>query len=120
MALDRYTYNGYKLPFYRDIVCVKRYGNHPNDLSTWSKMCEDEYVKISRDIAEHVANNPKSFNSYLDICHSCSVFTSIARLEDEDDYNLTAFEAEFFLWAIAKACLSMSAPDVRIIRERLV
>ena len=120
MALDRYTYNGYKLPFYRDIVCAKRYGKRPDDLRAWSKMCEDEYLKISHDIAEHVANNPKSFNSYLDICHSCSVFTSIAPLGGEDDYSLTAFEAEFFLWAIAKGCLDKPASFVRSIRERLV
>jgi hypothetical protein len=108
MALDRFTYNGYRLPFYRDVVYPKRHGCSAGNLSAWSKLSEPEYSNIISEIVSHVTNNPKTYNEYLTICADLPLFINIPRFSKEDDYELTPFEAEFFLWAIAKKCMDKS------------
>lgn len=101
-AIDRYTYNGYRLPFYRDVVYKEVHGRAPRNLTAWSKLTKAEYIEIVSDIVTYTANNPKTFNTYLDICANLQMFTQLQRLSEDEDYVLTPFEAEFFLWAIAK------------------
>ena len=102
MALDRYTYNGYRLPFYRDVVYASMHGRSDEKLTAWSQLTESEYHRVAKDIADYISSHPKTYNEYLKICHSLSVFVSVPLLCE--DYALTPFEAEFFLWAIAKRC----------------
>ena len=102
MALDRYTYNGYRLPFYRDVVYTSIYGRPSDNLTAWSQLNEAEYKKVNKDIVSYVSAKNKTYNQYLSICHSLSVFIGVAHLKK--DYVLTPFEAEFFLWAISKRC----------------
>lgn len=111
MAIDRYTYNGYRLPFYRNIVYRAIYGKSAPKLTSWSKLTNDdendyEYDSIISDIVKYISNNPKTYNEYLNICSIFPISTSISPLATEDNYELTPFEAEFFIWAIAKACAS--------------
>ena len=111
MAIDRYTYNGYRLPFYRNIVYRAIHGESAPELTSWSKLTNDdendyEYDSIISDIVKYISDHPKTYNEYLNICSIFPIFTSISPLATEDDYELTPFEAEFFIWAIAKACAS--------------
>ena len=108
MALDRFTYNGYRLPFYRDVVYPVVHGCSAGNLSAWSKLRESEYTNIISEIVNYVANNPKTYNEYLVICADFPIFTNIPKLSQKTDYALTPFEAEFFLWAIAKQCMDKS------------
>ena len=102
MALDRYTYNGYRLPFYCNVVYPSIYGHSPKELAAWSKLEKTEYKKVIDDIVNYISKNQKTYNEYLTICHSLSVFTRVPLLKEDD--VLTPFESEFFLWAIAKRC----------------
>ena len=102
MAIDRYTYNGYRLPFYRNVAYPSIYGHSPKNLTAWSQLSKSEYLNIKNDIVKYISANPKTYNEYLRICHLLSVFTQVPFLDK--DYVLTPFEAEFFIWTIAKCC----------------
>ena len=106
-TLDRYTYNGYRIPFYRDVVYSAIHCQPTNGLTAWSQLAKSEYKNITADIVSYVSQNPKTYNQYLSVCYSLSVFTSVPSLAE--DYALTPFEAEFFLWAIAKRCQEKDA-----------
>lgn len=104
MAIDRYTYNGYRLPFYKNIVYKSKANKYNGPLKAWSnleKSSDPGYKEISSDIIKYITENPKTFNDYLEIGHRIGLFDTISRLEE--DYVLTPFEAEFFIWAICKA-----------------
>lgn len=102
MALDRYLYNGYRLPFYRDIVYTAIHREDPDELEVWSRLTKPVYQDIHTDIVSYMSGNPKTYNKYLSVAHTLSIFKNIPPLEE--DMVLTPFEAEFFLWAIAKRC----------------
>ena len=110
MALDRYTYNGYRLPFYSKVVYRALHGRFGNGLTAWSKLPKTDYVStndtcgIIDQIRNYVAAHPKTYNEYLDVCAQFPILTTIPKLSTEEDYVLTPFEAEFFLWPIAKEC----------------
>ena len=98
MALDGFAYaGGYRLSYYRDVVCPAISRDNSN-LKAWSKLSQTEYQTIVNDIASYVATHPKTYNTYLRYCHSLGLFTSAKPLKN--DYVLTIFEAEFFLWTI--------------------
>ena len=106
MALDGFTYaGGYRLCYYRDVVCEERRTNQ--HLTSWSKLTESEYDEIANKLATHVAKRPKTYNTYLRFCHSLGLFTRVELLKN--DYVLTIFEAEFFIWTIAKNMQSEDA-----------
>lgn len=114
LTLDRYTYNGYCLPFYQDVVYPAMHGCPAGELNPWTKLSKEEYLGgridgkeypgIIKDIVAYVTAHPKTYNDYLAICQdkNLDLFKGVDPLEE--DYELTPFEAEFFLWAIAKAC----------------
>ena len=108
MALDRFTYNGYRLPFYRDVVYPRIHGGPANGLTTWSTLGPKEYTDVTRDILLYINSHPKTYNYYLDIiCQKeLHILSSISHLSV--NYVLTPFEAEFFLWIIAKKCRDKS------------
>lgn len=109
LPLDRYTYNGYRIPFYREVVYNAKYGKDEKKFTAWSQLTKAEYLSINTDISSYIAKNPKTYNYYLEICHSLSLFLNISPLAE--DYVLTPFEAEFFLWAIAKRCMKKNEDD---------
>lgn len=109
MALDGYTYNGYRLPFYVKVVHKSIYNIPVGPLTAWSKLTRSEYKAVTADITTYVNTNPKTYNEYLDICAQFPVLTNIPRLSPKDDYVLTPFEAEFFIWIIAKKCYEKNA-----------
>lgn len=111
LALDRYTYNGYRLPFYRNVVYVSINGRRAPELESWSQIATySDYKGISDDIISYVNSHPKTYNDYIDIYNRFYHLSEASKLSTEDDYALTPFEAEFFIWAIAKAC-TKTAPD---------
>ena len=105
VALDRFTYNGYRLPFYRDVVYPSVHNCSPDLLTPWSQMTDIEYTSAQSEIISYIRSTPKTYNDYLDICHThLGVLSRISPLSKPKDYVLTPFEAEFFIWTIAKAC----------------
>lgn len=105
MALDRFTYNGYRLPFYRDIVYPAVHRCSGIMLGPWSRMTDANYTAAQSEITSYVSSNPKTYNDYLNICHNhLGILGHIAPLSESNNYVLTPFEAEFFIWAIAKKC----------------
>lgn len=107
MALDGYTYSGYKgkypLAFYRDKVYPWTLGrNALRNLVAWSNLDKPDYDTIVQDIQDFFTANPRTFNDYLNACHSAGVFTHITPLSPADNRDLTPFEAEFFLWEICR------------------
>lgn len=106
MALDGYTYRGYRLPFYSKIVYPAIYGHSAHGLVAWSNIpTYSDYKEIADDVITYVSSHPITYNDYLDICAHFPVLTTIPRLAPENDFVCTPFEAEFFLWVIAKACI---------------
>ena len=113
LTLDRFTYNGYRLPFYRDIVYPRMHGSSATALTNWSELESYEYTPVTNDIIDYVNSHPKTYNYYLDICQKeLHILSSISHLSD--DYILTPFEAEFFLWIIAKKCIDKSVNNAII------
>lgn len=105
MALDRFTYNGYRLPFYRNVVYPSMHGCSASALTPWSQLAVKEYSNIEDEIVSYVMSKPKTYNDYLDICKSnLKSLGHISYLSALDNYVLTPFEAEFFIWIIAKKC----------------
>jgi hypothetical protein len=118
MAIDRYTYNGYRLPFYRNVVYPSIYGHSPKELTAWSQLTKTEYLNLKNDIVKYISGAPKTYNEYLRICHLLSVFTRVPFLTD--DYVVTPFEAEFFLWTIAKCCQGKNENDTYVYNATFV
>jgi hypothetical protein len=118
MAIDRYTYNGYRLPFYRNVVYPSIYGHSPKELTAWSQLTKTEYLNLKNDIVKYISGAPKTYNEYLRICHLLSVFTRVPFLTD--DYVMTPFEAEFFLWTIAKCCQEKNENDTYVYNATFV
>ena len=115
MALDRFTYNGYRLPFYRDVVYPRIYGSSASTLTLWSCLKDVDYTTVTNDIINYVNSYPKTYNYYLDICQKkLHILSSISHLSTSHDYELTPFEAEFFLWIIAKKCKDKSVSNATI------
>lgn len=105
MALDRFTYNGYRLPFYRDVVYPLIHGNSIKKLTTWSNLSPKEYTDVTSDIVSYINFHPKTYNYYLDICKKhLGILGTVSLIPASSDYELHPFEAEFFLWIIAKEC----------------
>lgn len=103
MAIDRYTYNGYRLPFYRYIVLPSLKGSSVGSLQAWSSISNyKDYKNIIDDIISYISSKQKTYNDYLYICDQFSILTNISKLKN--NYILTPFEAEFFIWIIAKEC----------------
>lgn len=118
MAIDRYTYNGYRLPFYRNVVYPSIYGHSPKELTAWSQLTKTEYLNLKNDIVKYISGTPKTYNEYLRICHLLSVFIRVSFLTD--DYVVTPFEAEFFLWTIAKCCQEKNENDTYVYNSEFV
>ena len=111
LTLDRFTYNGYRLPFYRDVVYVSIHGHHAPELEVWSKIASySDYKAVADEIIAYINSHPKTYNDYVDICDRFDTLNGISKLSTEEDYVLTPFEAEFFLWTIAKACKNSRYP----------
>ena len=110
MALDGYTYSGgYRLPFYSKVVYPAMH-NSSVDLVAWSNIENHSYYQsIVDDVISYVSTHPKTYNDYLDICARFPILTSIPRVAPKDDFVLTPFEAEFFVWVISKACQERSS-----------
>ena len=102
MAIDRYVYNGYQLPFYRDVVYSSVHGGPAPTLTPWSTLDKSDYLAIIHDIRHYISTHPKTYNDYLDICSQLPILTTVPKIAL--DYVLTPFEAEFFLWPIAQEC----------------
>ena len=127
VALDRYTYNGYRLQFYGKVVYPSlNNGRCAPALESWSQIATyADYKTISDDIVSYVGSHPKTYNDYVDICDRFPTLPTISKLLE--DYVLTPFEAEFFIWTIAKACMKKtsdkkgvySSSFVRSIRDLL-
>lgn len=118
LTLDRYTYNGYNLHYYGNVICPAL--DYPiGTLAPWSRLTKEEYDTVVSNIVTYIASHPRTYNYYLDICHSFSIFASIPLLPVAQDYVLTPFETEFFLWQIAKYCKDTPAAVARAIEARL-
>ena len=108
IALDRYTYNGYRLPFYKKIVYPCIHGCTAPEFDSWSNISiYSDYQIIVDDIVSYVSAHPKTYNDYVDICVRFPTLPTISKLAE--DYILTPFEAEFFIWIIAKACMKKNS-----------
>ena len=87
MTLDRFTYNGYRLPFYRDVVYPRIYGSSTSTLRIWSCLEYRDYDNVTKDIINYVNSYPKTYNHYLDICQKeLHILSSISHLSTSDDY----------------------------------
>lgn len=105
MALDGYTYRGYRLPFYSKVVYPTIHGHSAPGLAAWSNIATlSDYQVIVDDIVSYVSSHPLTYNDYLNICAHFPVLTTIPHLAPLNNFVCTPFEAEFFLWVIAKAC----------------
>lgn len=108
MALDGYTCVGanrqdYPLSFCRDVVFIQRYGRHPRGrIKSWARLTPNDYLENVTDIRAVIDAHPHTFNDYLSVCHSAGLFLGILPLPEEDDRQLTVFEAEFFIWELCK------------------
>ena len=108
VALDRYTYNGYRLQFYGKVVFPSINGRSAPALESWSQIATyADYKTISDDIISYIGSHSKTYNDYVDICDHFHTLPTISKLSA--DYVLTPFEAEFFIWTIAKACMKKTS-----------
>lgn len=120
MALDGYTYNSYRLPFYLKVVHEALHNYPAGKLTAWSKFTRSEYKVVTSDIISYISANPKTYNDYLDICAHFPILENIPRLSPKKDYVLTPFEAEFFIWLIAKNCFEKDPAGAYIYNISLV
>ena len=59
-----------------------------------------------------------TYNDYIGICHSIACLPAVPPLSSANNYVLTPFESEFFIWAIAKKCAEKGVTKTTINRIR--